>query len=329
MKKLILIFSFLTCISVITFSCRKDKKTEEVSKITWTKYTTADGLVNNDAQAIAIDSVGHIWVGTDVGASEFDGVNWKSYAGIGQRVLAIVIDKQGNKWFGTDSGGVMKLEGNTMSFFKHDANSTNSIVSNHVSSIAIDKQGNKWFGTASGVAIFDDVNWVTYNVQDGLASNNVYSISIDKQGNKWFGTGGGVSKFDGTKWTNYSYKSDKTKGIVGNFVMGISIDNQDRKWFATWNGISEFNGTQWVAHDTETEWLVAGSPVLSTASDSKGNKWFGSNGWGISAYNGLTWTTYTTANGSKIDPVSAIAIDAKGNKWFATRSGLLKLNDGN
>jgi len=107
--------------------------------------------------------------------------------------------------------------------------------------------------------------------------------------------------------------------------MAIAIDNQESIWFGTFGGLSEFDGTNWTSHITETDWLKAGSPVLSIAIDSKGKKWFGSNGWGISEFDGTNWITYTEANKSNIDPVISIAIDAKGNKWFGTSTGVLKL----
>ncbi|MEJ7679443.1 MAG: hypothetical protein WKG06_16600 [Segetibacter sp.] len=71
------------------------------------------------------------------------------------------------------------------------------------------------------------------------------------------------------------------------------------------------------------------APVLSIAIDSNGDKWFGTNGWGISKFDGIYWTTYTEANNSSIAEVNAIAIDTKGNKWFGTGKGLLQLKSRN
>ena len=323
-------FILLILISMIIMSCEKENP--DVTSLQWTKYSTNDGLPNNNIHAIAVGSSDDIWIGTDYGASKFDGDTWTDYSDFNGslKVMAIAIDKNGVKWFGTYGGGVASLDGTNWTYYKNDENSSNSIVNNYIYSIAIDSEGNKWFGTIRGVSKFDGENWTSYNTNNGLAENNVFSIAIDSEGNKWFGTNGGVSKFDNNNWTTYSYNADNpSEGIAGNGVISIVIDNNGNKWFGTWGGLSEFDDSNWTKHDTETEWLVAGSPIFSTNIDTEGNLWLGSNGWGISIFDGTKWTTYEKADELKIDPVNAIAVDSKGNKWFGTNTGLLKLTGNN
>jgi PKD domain len=73
----------------------------------------------------------------------------------------------------------------------------------------------------------------------------------------------------------------------------------------------------------ERAFFIKGILPLNTyidaiAIDAQGNKWFGTNGGGVSKFDGATWSTYTTANGLAGNSVSSIAIDGQGNKWFAT-----------
>jgi ligand-binding sensor domain-containing protein len=331
MKKRILSIVFLTIFVTVILSCKKDKDKEEQSySIKWTKYTTVDGLINNNIHSIACDSFGNIWVGTDKGASSFDGNKWTNYINFinNGQVLAIAIDTENKKWFGSFGGGVAMFDGKNWVYYQDNPNLSNTISSNYIRSIAIDSKGNKWIGTDDkGVFKFDGQTWVNYTIENGLADNHVYTIVVDAQGNKWFGTNGGVSKFDDSNWTTYKYSGDKTSGIAGNGVLNIAIDKQGNKWFATFGGLSKFDGNKWTTFDTETDWLRAGSPVLSTTVDLKGHAWFGSNGWGISEFDGAIWTTYKEVNKSSIDPVKAIAIDKNGNKWFCTNTGLLKLEN--
>lgn len=78
------------------------------TKENWTTWTTAEGLSGNRVNAIAEDNSGRIWVGTDGGASMFDGETWKSLTvgdGLaGANVLSVGIDTNGSVWFGTDKG---------------------------------------------------------------------------------------------------------------------------------------------------------------------------------------------------------------------------------
>jgi ligand-binding sensor domain-containing protein len=52
--------------------------------------------------------------------------------------------------------------------------------------------------------------------------------------------------------------------------------------------------------------------------DSKGNLWFGTNGGGISKYDGKEFTNYTTAHGLANNIVWTIVEDKGGNLWFGT-----------
>ena len=118
------------------------------------KFTTADGLVDNIVQSIAIDSEGNKWFGTSGGVSKFDGKNWTTFTtddGLAYNEAPfIVIDPEDNKWIG--------------------------------------------YGYyAKGVSKYDGTNWTTYTESDGLVDDRVLSIAVDSAGNKWFGTRAGLS----------------------------------------------------------------------------------------------------------------------------------------
>lgn len=61
----------------------------------WQSYTSADGLVNDEVRAIAIEPAGRYWFGTNRGVSLFDGQNWTTYTAAdglaGDSVLAIAV----------------------------------------------------------------------------------------------------------------------------------------------------------------------------------------------------------------------------------------------
>lgn len=330
MNKRFFELAVLTLFVCFAASCDKDENEINETEENWTLYTTANGLPDNTIHSIATDASDNIWVGTDMGVSSYDGDRWVNYVNFinSSVVTAIAIDTNGDKWFGTLGGGVAKLSGSFWEYFQAGSNSPNSLKSNNISSIAIDSQGNKWFGTSdAGVFVFDGTNWKNYTVEDGLVNNNVNIIKIDENGNKWFGTNGGVSIFNGETWTSYSYTGDKSNGLAGNGVNAILIDDEGNKWFGTFGGLSKYTDNNWTYYEKETQWLEAGSPVLSLGMDQKAVKWFGSNGLGISKFDGRNWTTYSKINSANISAVNVIATDKQGNKWFGTASGLIKLED--
>lgn len=292
----------------------------------WTTYNTGNGLANNYVNAIAIDTAGVKWFGTDNGVSKFNGTNWTTYRfndGLANNVVySIAIDTSDVKWFGTNGGGVSKFDGTTWTTYI----TTQGFNNNSVRAIAIDNTGTKWFGTNNGVNKFDGTTWTTYTTDSGLAANEVISIAIDSQGTKWFGTyGGGVSKFDGTTWVTYNYSNTNQK-LLNNIVNSIAIDNAGNKWFGTNSGVSKFDGTNWTTYTTTTPFGLSGNLVNSVVIDSADNKWFGTDN-GVSKFDGTNWTSYTTANGLAGSNVYRIAVDSTSTKWLSTYGyGVCKLS---
>lgn len=73
---------------------------------------------------------------------------------------------------------------------------------------------------------------------------------------------------------------------------------------------------------------LAQSQVLSIAQNSDGELWIGTNGGGISRYNGNSFTTLSVKDGLPDNSVYAITLDAAGNIWIGTTSGLAKFKNG-
>ena len=77
---------------------------------TFTNYTTADGLVDNNVLCATSQGSGVMWFGTQNGISKFDGVNWTNIttttdtALIGNTITAIKTMSNGDLWVGTDFG---------------------------------------------------------------------------------------------------------------------------------------------------------------------------------------------------------------------------------
>ncbi len=58
--------------------------------------------------------------------------------------------------------------------------------------------------------------------------------------------------------------------------------------------------------------------VYCSYKDNLGNLWFGTNGGGVSKYDGKNFTTYTTAHGLANNIIWCITQDHEGNLWFGT-----------
>ena len=73
---------------------------------------------------------------------------------------------------------------------------------------------------------------------------------------------------------------------------------------------------------------LSSSYVCSVLEDKSGNLWFGSEGGGVSMYNGKSFTHYTEKEGLSSNMVYAILEDKSGNLWFGTYGGGVSMYNG-
>jgi ligand-binding sensor domain-containing protein len=105
----------------------------------------------------------------------------------------------------------------------------------------------------------------------------------------------------------------------------LLIDSKENFWIGTWGGVCKFDGTKFkklplpypeietkINPDTK-DWIT------SIAEDTKGNIWFGRDGYGASKFDGNSFVHFTTKEGLNSNNVQTIAEDNEGNIWIGTR----------
>jgi pimeloyl-ACP methyl ester carboxylesterase/sugar lactone lactonase YvrE len=285
----------------------------------WTTYTTRHGLASNAVSSIAVDSDGHVWVGTfGGGVSRFDGQEWFTYStghGLADDwVTAVVVDSDGDMWAGTYGGGLSRFDGTQWTTYTA---ADSGLANGWITALAIDRSGNLWVGTdGGGVSRFDGQSWQAFTpANSGLASFWVTALAADGD-TLWVGTyDSGISRYDGRAWEIYSTESS---ALADDHINAITVDGQGWIWVGTDHGVNLFNGQNWQTY-TAADGL-ADDHVEAIASDSQGQLWFGT-AKGVSVFNGANWTIYTARNGLAADFVSAVAADPAGDLWFGTVGG--------
>lgn len=301
--------------------------------VNWIKYTTVDGLYNNEVAGIEVEQNGTKWISyvNGHGITKFDGFTWSYYApgnGSNQYLQSFTIDKLGNKWVvftfinASSSGCIV---------YKFDDNNwTNQNYANNypfdgwIGSIIVDAKGDKWCTTSRGIALLSsDNSWShlsTFNNYNGLVNRSVTAISVEANGLQWIGTYNGISRFDGKNWKNYTTKD----GLCSPIVTAIAIDSSGNQWIGTRDGLSRFNGSQWTTYNTSN-----GLPynyINSIAVDHNNVVWIGTLR-GVVAFDGSSWKNYWESDGLSSTPINSIAIDRQGNKWFGTHYGIFRYDD--
>lgn len=103
-------------------------------------------------------------------------------------------------------------------------------------------------------------------------------------------------------------------------VDGTPVKDKDGNTFVLGKGgIANFT-------NYTTENGLALDAIMSSCMDNFGNLWFGTDGNGVSRYDGKTFTNYTTENGLLANTVHCIYKDKKGYMWFGADNGVCCYN---
>ncbi len=114
---------------------------------------TSEGLLSNEITALAEDSEGVMWIGSEEGVNFWFGGNVGVQRGlINDFINTIGVDAQNNKWFGTANGvSLLRPDGRT---YIHFTTRTSPIVSETVLSFAFNAEtGDVWIGTTNGLSL--------------------------------------------------------------------------------------------------------------------------------------------------------------------------------
>ena len=190
-----------------------------------------------------------------------------------------------------------------------------------------DSKGNLWFGTVGdGVIRYSPTPSVVpgerltyFTTEDGLADMVSSSIVEDKQGNIWIGSHDGASRFDGTTFTAFK----TAEGLHGTGCV-LLVDRNGTLWAGTNDGAFRFDDTRFQPFDIplpsikEPSYKWVKGKVWEIIEDSKGNIWFGRDGYGATKYDGVSFTHFTKEDGLCSNNVASIAEDADGNLWFGS-----------
>ena len=78
-------------------------------------------------------------------------------------VLALATDTPGNTWIGTDGGGLAKFDGTHWTVYNTD---NSELPVNYVYALATDAQGNVWIGTPVGLTVYRERGTVLTNMEE-------------------------------------------------------------------------------------------------------------------------------------------------------------------
>jgi ligand-binding sensor domain-containing protein len=155
-----------------------------------------------------------------------------------------------------------------------------------------------WIGTNSGGVYKRSINGdilAIYSTENGLASNTITDILIDNTGRKWFSHGWtyafGISILDGNSWQYFTIDD----GLGDNWINSLAMDLDGNIW-ATTNegGVSVYKNKEWKTY-SESDGLYD-NRAEKIVIDNNNNIWV-SHIYGLSKYDGISWTSFEFSNG--------------------------------
>ncbi|MGC9327616.1 MAG: two-component regulator propeller domain-containing protein, partial [Candidatus Hinthialibacter sp.] len=265
----------------------------------------------NCIYAIFQDSQKRMWIGTEGGASLYDGekfVNITNKEGLSaNEVFSITEDDAGTIWFGT-IWGLTSYDGRKFCIYTVQE----GLVNNEVHALYRDDHGVLWIGTKQGVSCYDGKSFSNLTAADGLSNSFVYSIEEDIEGRLWFAADSGVSHYDGRGFITFSVKD----GLAHNRMSAVHRDDHGVLWFATQrSGISRYDDHTLVNYTVRdglthnTVWAIAG--------DVDGKMWIGT-GDGLARFDGRTFTHFGGRNGFPKDKITCIYRTSDEALWIGT-----------
>jgi hypothetical protein len=237
----------------------------------WRRFTTKDGLGDDNAYALACDNQGRIWVGhLNHGVSVFNGERWQNYdvldGPLGERVFDIAVaPNDGSVWMATNAGltryDVQKDAWNYIT-------RANGLPSDQISCLAFNAKGDLFAGTqCDGLAIArardDYKTWKSVRgpermpnapVGQGLPGNLINDVLVIKEQSIYIATTCGLARSfdDGATWDYIRgadwearvkglYKGPEPKKLpvqgellLEDYITCLAEDDKGQLWIGHW-----------------------------------------------------------------------------------------------
>ncbi|MFL5754119.1 MAG: two-component regulator propeller domain-containing protein [Bacteroidia bacterium] len=325
-----------------------------------------DGLSSNTVYDLMIDPYKNVWMATDSGLTVYNLNKPISASGsfiriagkdklFSTNITTVTFTSQNELWLGSADNGTARID---MSRDIQDGlaehitssqvvlNESNGLRSNFIRTIFEDHNKAIWVGTIGGgisllipekdkdrTESLKQAVFKTYSTRQGLNYFNVSSIFEDRENTLWIGTDLGLNQYRGERMQTF----DEADSIPNNIVWSICNDSDNNMWLGTNNGLSRLSFTYGADKRIERHKLTvfdakqgipAGTAILASFQDSKGNMWFGSGFSGVFMLpkGQSKFISYSASSGLASDIVYSIAEDKLGNIWFGTKEGATKFD---
>ncbi|MDQ1352086.1 MAG: hypothetical protein QG657_2392, partial [Acidobacteriota bacterium] len=228
-------------------------------------YQTADGLPQNQINAITQGEWGNILVGTQTGMGKFDGTQFETITSndglIHNFITGFTLDDKHQLWIATQ-GGLSRIDERKNSV-------TNFPYSEPIMAITWDRTLNRlWVITGKGIYYLRE-NEGTYHKYDKLLNHNIKDVLISAEGVKYF-----YADFEVIVENRGSQKILKSKDKI-NVLKTIGKGENEQVLAGTENGLFILENNlpdRWIKY---LELPPVSGNITDIVEDETGNLWLG------------------------------------------------------
>jgi signal transduction histidine kinase/ligand-binding sensor domain-containing protein len=294
----------------------------------WGAISSFHGLPSDRVRAIAQDSAGVMWFGTDQGLARYDGRRVQAVVSEGLpagRVLALKVDADGILWVGTESGAAQ--------FLNDDFRNVGEIAGKAVNAIVAPEAGRVVLSTAQGLIYecrhrnADAALSVKQIPNQSLLSAavdqpgalNITSLAV-YEGKLLAGTHSrGLLAIEGFEAKEIQHRP---------FFINALVADGARLWIGA-RAKSDESGLYMADRDGRRSKIdVNTGAALALGLDDRGDLWVGTGGRGAFRYRGTLqldhFTFEGTAGGLRSDDIYVVFVDREGVVWFGTDRGVCR-----
>jgi len=255
------------------------------------RFTTEDGLADDDILSLSQTRDGAIWIGTNgSGLCRYDGKQWITFTtkdGLASDDVRSVLQTQDGKlWVCTPSwpnGGLNCYDGQNWYRLAEARRTIRALLET--------RDGALWVGTFSwysgGLMRYtpgktaDGKEWQRFTTEDGLASNGINALAQTSADVLWLGTDNGLSRYEGpldsvdalrnkSRWTTFTEKD----GLIGRMINSLFQTEDGKLWIGTEEGgLNIYDGKCFQSINTEDG--LPGNAVRSIVQAEDSALWIG------------------------------------------------------
>ncbi len=283
--------------------------------LSFTQYSTEDGLPQSSVYSIIQDHNDFLWVATEEGAARFDGSEFLTFTTSNglpyNHVRVIFEDYAGNIWFGTNKG-LGLLRNNTCKISA--INDSLGFVSDFVYSIAQSKDSTVFFATGhSGLFSYSKGGFRKINVSSSYFTDSLTNVYVDKNNTLWVGTA------NAGLWLAENCNTGALKKFTPlkvQKIVKIYMDKKGGLWVSSNSGTFIINGNS----VTKVTFLQDAIPLFFFE-DVSDKMWIGTQNNGVFVYDAGEVVNFREKNGLSRNTLLCGIEDKRGDIWFGYRDG--------